>query len=192
MRITGANRFFLLLTLTSVLLSPNCATFTQKSTQRIDVTSTPVGATVIVNGFEKGVTPIEIRLVRAEKNQVFRIESPGYDSVEIRLKRKLPGRIILGNFLLGLIPAVVPAGMWGVANNDEDNAEAVGILIELLGAVAFGGLLDWADAGGNGYSLEPRELTVTLTKADGTPRVDTMVVNENELRNIKWIRVRKD
>jgi len=187
-----ANRFLLILFLMSVLLAPNCATLTRSSKQRIPVTSAPAGATVIVNGVEKGVTPIEIRLVRAEKNQVIRIESPGYDSVEIRLKRKMPGRIILGNFFLGLIPAVVPAGMWGIANNDADNAEAVGILIELLGAAAFGGLLDLADAGGNGYSLEPRELIVTLTKADGAPRVDTVLIDAGDFRNVKWIRVRRD
>ena len=70
-RITRANRFFLLLTLTSTLISPNCATLTRRSAQRIPVTSSPIGAAVIVNGVEQGVTPIEIKLARKQKARSF-------------------------------------------------------------------------------------------------------------------------
>jgi len=43
MRNTRANRFFLFLTLTSVLLSPNGATLTSRPRQKIPVTSQPPG-----------------------------------------------------------------------------------------------------------------------------------------------------
>jgi len=33
---------------------------------------------------------------------------------------------------------------------------------------------------------------VTLTRADGPPRVDTMNIDADDFRNVKWIRVRRD
>jgi hypothetical protein len=65
-------------------------------------------------------------------------------------------------------------------------------LIWGLSAAAFGGVFTLIDTGGGGkgYNLSPKDLTVTLTKADGTPRVDTLLVDPDELRNVKWIRVR--
>ncbi len=106
MKNTRANRFIIFLTLTSVLLAPNCATLTRRRTQRIPVTSSPVGATVIVNGQQQGVTPLEIQMVRKKKGQVIRIESPGYNPVEIRPQRKMSVGPIIGNVLLGLIPGI--------------------------------------------------------------------------------------
>jgi PEGA domain len=115
------NRFFLILTLASILLASNCATITRKTKQRIPVTSTPVGAAVIVNGVRKGVTPLEIRLARKEKAAVIRIESPGYDPVEIRPEPKRSRGLFSRNFLLGLIPAtpifIYLGSRWG----DEAN-----------------------------------------------------------------------
>jgi len=33
---------------------------------------------------------------------------------------------------------------------------------------------------------------VTLTKADGPPRVETILVNAEDFQNIKWIRVHRN
>ena len=62
-----ANRFFLFLTLMTILLSPNCATLTRKWTQGIPVTSSAAGATVSVNGIQRGATPVEIKLARRKR-----------------------------------------------------------------------------------------------------------------------------
>ncbi len=43
-----------------------------------------------------------------------------------------------------------------------------------------------------GRILRSKELLVTLTKAEGSPRVDTMRINADDFRKIKWIRVRRD
>jgi len=43
-----------------------------------------------------------------------------------------------------------------------------------------------------GKILRSKELSVTLTKAEGTPRVDTMSINADDFRKIKWIRVHRD
>jgi len=190
------NRFFLILTLVSILLAPNCATITRKSKQRIPVTSTPVGATVIVNGVQQGVTPLEIRLARKEKGAVIRIESPGYNPVEIRPETKRSRGLFFRNFLLGLIPATPLTYYWldryGSESNPGEHPEASAALIGVLAAAAFGAIFTAIDGQGAGKELEPKELNVTLTKADGTPRVDMMIVDADRFGDIKWIRVRRD
>jgi hypothetical protein len=179
---------FLILILMSLLLSPGCATVTRTGEQRIPVTSAPAGATVFVNGQRQGVTPVSLWLVRKKKNQVIRIEYPGYNPIEIRPKRRPAGAPFLGNLLLGLIPAIVPASLHSLAHDGEGV-----MLIWTLYAAAFGALFTAFDSGSGAINdFEPKELTVTLTKADGPPRVDIMLVDADDLRNIKWIRVRRD
>jgi len=185
----------LLLTFMIVLLSPGCATLTRSSRQRIPVTSSPAGAKVIVNGVEKGATPLEIRLPRKGKGQVIRIESPGYNPVEISVERKFSTAMLLGDVALGAalgFGVVVLVGAYSSSGNNVDFwdgwDETARISIP-AGMVAVP-LIDWAF--GKTYNLDPKELTVTLTKADGTPRVDMVLVDADDLQNIKWIRVRKD
>ena len=180
------------LILSSILFTPDCATITRRSKQRIPVTSDPVGATVIVNGIQQGVTPLEIRLARKEKAQVIRIESPGYNPIEIRPKRKMSGGPIAGNVLIGLIPGAVPAVLYNLKHDDEEGDGTRTMLIWVLAAAACGAALTAIDSGGSGYELNPRDLTVTLSKADATLRVDTMVLDPDDFRNIKWIRVHRD
>lgn len=191
-KVSGLVSSFLILF--NILLSPNCATLTRKSEQRIPVTSTPVGAAVAVNGVQQGVTPLEIRLARKQKGQVIRIESPGYNPVEIRPRRKISADSILGSFLLGLAPGLAPAIFWlGSSHTKTDPSEEDRILsIYIKSAAVLGGLFALTDIGGKGYTLTPKNLTVTLTKADGTPRIDTMLIDADELQNVKWIRVRRD
>ena len=186
MKITRADRFFLFLTITGLLLTSSCATLTGKRTQRIPVTSSPADATVIVNGVPQGVTPLEVRLATKKTGQVIRIEAPGYNPVEIFVERKLSVAMLLSDVLLGTVIGVawVGAGETG----DLSFLKARWPLV-----LAVAGSLTLLDLGiGKGFKLEPRELTVTLTKADGTPRVDTMPVDAEDLRNVKWIRIRRD
>ena len=180
------------LILSSILLTPDCATITRRSKQRIPVTSDLVGATVIVNGIQQGVTPLEIRLPRKKKGQVIRIESPGYNPIEIRLKRKMSAGPIAGNVLMGLIPGMVPAFAYNMEHDDELNAGKMTILIWVLTAAACGAAFTAIDSGGSGYELNPKDLTVMLSKAAGTLRVDTMFLNPDEFRNVKWNRVHRD
>ena len=185
-----ATNVLLMLTLASVLLTTSCATLTRSRAQRIPVTSSPVGATVIVNGAYQGVTPLELRLARKQKGQVIRIESPGYIPVEIRPERKLSKGILFGNFLLGLIAGFGPA--WGLSDRLDLN-DPEGIIVWVLCAAACGGGATAKDIGnGKAYALSPRDLTVTLKKAEGTPLVDTILIDADGLRSVKWIRVHRD
>jgi len=178
----------LLVTLSSVFLASSCAMMTRKSTQRIPVTSYPAGATVSVNGQRQGVTPMGLYLSRKRVNQVIRIESPGYNPFEIRLMKKTWGGAFIGNILLGLLPGFVPAAAYSLSH---DGRGAEGIWV--LSAAGFGAIFTIFDSlSGAANTIEPKALTVTLTKADGTPRVDTLLIDADVLQDIKWIRVRKD
>ncbi len=184
----------LFLALASVLLAPRCATLTRKYTQRIPVTSSPVGAAVIVNGIEQGVTPLVLKLDRILKGPIIRIEAPGYNPVEIRPRRRISADSILGSFLLGLVPGIVPALLLlGSDHAKSDPTDEPAILSAYFkSAAVLGGLFALTDIGGRGYTLTPKNLTVTLTRADGTPRVEAMLVDADDFRNIKWIRVHRD
>ncbi len=179
----------------NILLSPNCASLTQEKiqgekTQRIPVTSSPIGATVFVNGVEQGRTPIEIMLVRRQRGQVIRIESPGYNPFEIRMRRGLPAGPALGNVLSGGIAGYgIGLALHYLEGVGGQSPWAV-YLIPMSAAIGSLFLVDFAV--GQGHAFKPKELTVTLTKADGTARVDAMLIDSDDLRNVKWIRVRKD
>lgn len=186
-----------LLILFSVLLSPDCATMTRKKTQAIPVTSNPVGATVIIDGVRKGVTPLELKLPRSKKGQVIRIESEGYNPVEIRLQRKMPGGTYISNFLFGFVTGAVVTVVWASATEYapgvEDITEVPGLIpVWILSSLALGTIFTVFDGSGSGYSLNPGDLAVTLTKSDGTPRVDTIFIDAEDFQNIKWIRVRRE
>ena len=170
-----------------VLLASNCASAFRSKTQGIPVTSFPAGAAVIVNGTPQGVTPIEIRLKRGQKGQVIRIESPGYAPVEIRLTRRISAGPIIGNLLIGLIPGVIVGHVAASSYSDD----GINLLGWAAGTVVFGAILT-SLSGEAGFELVPNELTVTLKKADGPPRVDTILFDADDFRNVVWIRVRRD
>jgi hypothetical protein len=174
----------LILPLASVLLSPGCATLMWKRTQRIPVTSSPVGATVSVNGIQEGTTPLEIRLVRREKGQVICIEAPGYNPFEIRTQRNISFKTIYGNIVLCAGMAVLESEWM-----DFGDRKRVSIL-DIAGTAALFTIIDAISK--KGHEFKPTALTITLTKADGPPRIETRYVDADDFRNIKWIRVHRD
>jgi hypothetical protein len=186
-----ADRRWLILLLASTLFLANCATLARSRTQRIPVTSTPAGAAVVVDGQPIGVTPILISLSRRQKDPVIRIESPGYDPVEIRPTRRVAGRSIPGNILLGLVCAyAVPIIQKSGFDTGEMGAFYLGIALRTVG---FAGLFEVLDLGSkNGYEFQPRELFVTLKRTEGQPRVDSILLDADEFESLKWIRVRRD
>jgi hypothetical protein len=188
MKNVRGNRFFLVSTLTSILLSPSCTTLFRMRTQPIPVTSSRALATVSVNGKPQGATPVEISLARRKRGQVIRIESPGYNPVEIQVGRDATAPDFLADALLGAAVGGLVA-FAQASSNDDDNFWTELAIDAPVGA-ALRLLLDLVP--GKGHTLTPRDLIVTMTKNDGKPRVDTMVVDADEFRNVKWIRVRID
>jgi hypothetical protein len=172
--------------LTSVLLSPNCATLTRSRQQIVPMTSSPPGAEIIVNGVRKGVTPKLILLSRKVEGLTIRIECPGYNPFEIRMARSYSSFHVLANGLLGLVVGSAVAGAWYLAR-DETAPDGSVCILAAIGAFS---LIDVATRAG--YTLTPKDLTVTLTKAGATPRVDTVLLDADDFRNVKWIRVQRD
>ena len=179
----------LILTLTSLLLSPGCATLTRKKTQRVPVTSAPVGATVIVNGIEQGVTPLEVSLTRKQKGQVIRIESPGYNPYEIQLKRRPSYITDLADIALGGTLGIVIINAYIAGDPETKDFVIVGPLVILaVGLLPI--IVDRISK--KSFEFRPKNLTVMMRKAGGTPRVDTIVIEAEDFKNIKWIRVHRD
>jgi hypothetical protein len=182
------------LALVTLLVEPGCATLLRRTTQRIPVTSSPAGATVSVNGEALGTTPLQIKLTRWKRKQIIRIESPGYNPFEIRAQRKIKADPVAGNLLFGLLVGSVPAA---VHRHDHETTEPEGVddswLIWVLWATAVSSVFTAMDlGGGQAYEVRPKELVVTLTKVDGPPRVDTIHVDIDEFRDVKWIRVHRN
>ena len=190
MRNLRTDRFFLLLALTSALLSQNCATLLLGTRQTIPVTSTPAGATVLVNGVKQGVTPLELRLARKAKVQVIRIESPGYNPVEIRARRSYSAGSVLANVLGGVVLGL-PIGI-AISLKYDMKYHGFSVPWAMSAAVIFGVSMI-ADLGADrAYEFSPSELKVTLTRMEGNPKLNVMLVGADDFRNVKWIRIRRD
>ena len=95
---------------TLALVSVGCATILHQGErrsaergffQRIDVTSVPPGSTVILDGQDRGVTPLAIHVDRRRKDAVVRLQLEGYRPVDIPLTRKVGGAVI-ADVALGL------------------------------------------------------------------------------------------
>ena len=186
----------LILTLASALLASNCATITRRAEQRIPVTSAPAGATVIVDGKVAGQAPLVLTLKKNRSHSV-RIEKEGFNPTELVMTRKLTARTFISLLYvpIGAMGGLVSGLLFQLAINSDVSWEtpppalAVGFIVG--GALGAAGLVADMTTGAN-HSLSPKVLDVTLTKADGTPRVDTVLVDADDLQNIKWIRVRRD
>jgi hypothetical protein len=185
-----------ILTLASALLASNCATITRRAEQRIPVTSAPAGATVIVDGKVAGQAPLVLTLKKNRSHRV-RIEQEGFNPMDLVMTRKLTARtfITLLYIPIGAMGGLVSGLIFQLVTNPDvswdtpPTALAVGTIVG--GALGAAGLVADMTTGAN-HSLSPKVLDVTLTKADRTPRVDTKVLDADDFRNVKWIRVHRD
>jgi len=87
MIIKSKARFILAIMVMSVFLLQNCASIIRGTSQKIPVTSNPLGARIIVDGKEMGYTPLNLKL-KKKKGCVIRIEKQEYNPLEIRINRK--------------------------------------------------------------------------------------------------------
>ena len=193
----------LALTVATVFLFQNCMTIIKGTSQKIPVTSNPIGARITVDGKEMGTTPLRIKIKRSKSHSI-RAEMPGYNPLEIKMNHKFSGTSlalsVLGNYLvLGSLAAFLFAGtdmframFLAFFSNEEaqkeiDKANERAGLGYLLGT-ASGLLVDFIS--GANFKLSPRELDVTLTKSDGNPQPDKIFIDSDVFQNIKWIRIK--
>ena len=87
------------------LLFTSCASIMLSPTQGIGVSSSPIKATVKVDGLLKGETPLTLEIKR-KKGGTVRIEKEGYEPAEIIITKKMSGWIF-GNIIFGGIPGLI-------------------------------------------------------------------------------------
>lgn len=178
-----------------VSLLQSCATVVQGTSQKIPVTSTPIGARVIVDGKDAGTSPLTLKL-KKKKPHVIRIEQEGYNPHEIRIARTKSRYYLLTSFgnatigsTIGL--AVAPAFINEDAEGDFwtllGKAFLTYVLVSLAASTPF--IVGDAVSGAN-YDLSPKTLDVNLTPANGAPRLEVTEIDEAALRHVKWLRVR--
>jgi PEGA domain len=189
---------YILLALLNFLIAPGCAILTRARSQGIPVTSSPAGAIVSVNGQKWGATPTTISLDKKKPRiHVLRIESPGYDPLEIRVKHAMSAGPILGNIVLGTLVGVGVGALVAIIRDEpwfstDPNAFASEKWMQASIPAAIVGAIVVDASSGKAFTLKPRELIVTLKKSDGPPRIDTILVDADDFQNIGWIRVRRD
>ena len=127
----------------SALATTGCARIVSGSNQQISFSTTPAGATVIVDGVPSGTTPITVPLARKHAHLV-RIELAGFAPHDIRLERDLNGWFV-GNVVFGwavgiivdvssgamfkLTPAEVSAALNRGAGSTNDRGDALHVVL---------------------------------------------------------------
>lgn len=97
----------------TVLTTTGCASIMHGTTQQIGVSSSPTGATVLVNGNQRGVTPAVLDLSRKSIHTIS-LQSDGYEPFEMALTRSVSGWV-WGNIVFGgIIGLAVDAGTGGL------------------------------------------------------------------------------
>jgi uncharacterized protein YceK len=118
METTTANAFSRLITATAacgitVLSVSGCATIIHGTQQEVGISSTPTGASVLIDNTEKGVTPVVAKLKRKD-NHTVRIQLAGYQPFETTLTHNVSGWV-WGNIAFGgLIGLAVDAVSGGI------------------------------------------------------------------------------
>jgi hypothetical protein len=98
-----------------LLLVSGCALMTRGSTQMVSVSSNPAGATVMIDGMYRGVTPVAVSLKR-NSDHSGSVSLQGYAPFMFTITRTPTGAILGNIFFGGLIGGLVDVGTG--ANND--------------------------------------------------------------------------
>jgi len=94
-----------------LVFSAGCATIMHGSKQDIAVSSTPSGATVMVDNQQMGTTPTTVNLTRKDRH-VISLDAPGYKRYDLQLTRGTSGWV-WGNLVFGGIPGLAIDAITG-------------------------------------------------------------------------------
>ncbi|MCY4074914.1 MAG: PEGA domain-containing protein [Acidobacteria bacterium] len=102
---------------TALALSGGCALMANSTTQFIEVTSTPPGARMLIDGRAVGETPLSVELPRRRRGPVLRFEKVGFRSEVMPLRRSLSWHLLGNTYFVARPPqdSYTPA-MWVGAN----------------------------------------------------------------------------
>ena len=104
------------LVLGMAIVTAGCATLVKGRTQGVYFNSSPAGARVLINGEDRGTTPLSLELKRSKDYTVV-IRKPGYRDVTVSVDKKFTfGWPVVGNFfswdLLGLVVDVADGAAY--------------------------------------------------------------------------------
>jgi len=106
----------------TLLSLSGCATIIHGTKQEVGISSTPTGATVMIDDNDVGVTPVVSKLTR-KKNHVVKIQLAGYQPFETTLTHSVSGWV-WGNLAFGgLIGLVVDASSGGIYKLTPEQVE---------------------------------------------------------------------
>lgn len=107
-----------------------CATILKGSLERVDFGSNPSAARVTVNGYNMGMTPLQLQL---ESHKIYFIEfsKPGYRTKTVVLNSSLSGGWVILDILFGLLPLAIDAATGSWYNLETNTVYAV--LVPLQG-----------------------------------------------------------
>jgi len=174
------------LALAGLCLTSACAAFFQSDIEAIRVSSFPASAAVLVNGRPRGSAPTVVWLAKRKKNQVIRLESPGYDPVEVRIVR----HPVFDGFLLDAAFGVAASAIYEAAAFLQHDERSSTRAVSLPVCIGVPVLIDLAS--GKAHTLVPKSLSVTLTKASDPPQVRIVLVAAESLPDLGGITVRRD
>jgi hypothetical protein len=174
-----------MIVLSLALACQGCATVMNGSRQAVPVTSSPPGASILVDGKLVGHTPLHLRLKR-DQSLTIRIESDGYNPAEIRVTS---GGISSGLPILLDVAAGGVLGWYGFPAivGRGDNAGAFGMIGGAILGMAIFIAVDEIVGGLSG--LSPATIQVELTRKADRSRPDVLCLDSNELQRLTWIRI---
>jgi hypothetical protein len=106
----------------TLLQLTGCATIVHGTRQEVGISSTPTGATVMIDNNDVGVTPVVSKLTR-KQNHIVKIQLAGYQPFETTLTHSVSGWV-WGNLAFGgLIGLVVDASSGGIYKLNPEQVE---------------------------------------------------------------------
>ena len=106
----------------TLLSLSGCATIVHGTKQEVGISSSPTGATVMIDDNDVGATPVVSKLTR-KKNHVVKIQLAGYQPFETTLTHSVSGWV-WGNLAFGgLIGLVVDASSGGIYKLTPEQVE---------------------------------------------------------------------
>lgn len=122
---SGATSFvgLMLAFLVIIVSTPGCATLFAPATHPLALSTDPPEAEVYVNGFMRGVTPLELNL-KADMSYTIEFRKEGYDPVIRIVNTRIGAGWVILDVIGGLVPVVVDAatGAWNELDQDTVNA----------------------------------------------------------------------
>lgn len=122
----------------------SCCTITRGAEQKILVDSNPRGASVVVDGYDCGVTPQYVLLERKHAHRV-QIEKEGYQT-QVRYLEPQGGNARLSNVMTPFAIGGLGAGVGAIASGNDPWAAMVLIPGGLLIGLAVGSVMGIAGA----------------------------------------------